>query len=231
MPFTDHLISSHLSPAIYPIFRCCQTSGTSDLPDFSLLPDVWHQRFIRLFAAARRLAAANSFFILKFFYLFFFIFFFSFEFRERNRSFSELRTCRTRVRPSPFSEPRFGPVLFPNSEPARVRRKELAFLRTSNLPNQGWSRSFFRTPNPGERNWPFYELRTCRTRVRPSSYSELRTCPGSELRERNWPFSELRTCRTRVIPVLSSYSKLKLRTPGKNPILDHLGCSQLSQNH
>ena len=59
VPFTDHLISSHLSPSIYPIFRCCQTSGTSDLPDFSLLPDVCHQRFIRLFAAARRLAAAT----------------------------------------------------------------------------------------------------------------------------------------------------------------------------
>ena len=59
LPFTDHLISSHLSPAIYPIFRCCQTSGTSDLPEFSLLPDVCHQRFIWLFAAARRLAAAT----------------------------------------------------------------------------------------------------------------------------------------------------------------------------
>ena len=69
VPFTDHLISSHLSPAIYPIFRCCQTSGTSDLFDFSLLPDVCHQRFIRLFAAARRLAAATplllSYFLAK----------------------------------------------------------------------------------------------------------------------------------------------------------------------
>ena len=66
VPFTDHLISSHLSPAIYPIFRCCQTSGTSDLPDFSLLPDVCHQRFIRLFAAARRLAAATPFIFFGF---------------------------------------------------------------------------------------------------------------------------------------------------------------------
>ena len=60
--FTDHLISSHLSPAIYPIFCCCQTSGTSNLPDLSLLPDVCHQRITRLFAAARRLAAATHFF-------------------------------------------------------------------------------------------------------------------------------------------------------------------------
>ena len=34
-----------LAPAIYmyPTFRCCQTSVTSDLSDFSLLPDAWQQ--------------------------------------------------------------------------------------------------------------------------------------------------------------------------------------------
>ena len=76
-------------------------------------------------------------------------------------------------------------MLSPNSEPATVRssEKELAFLRTSNLPNQGWAQFFLRTralPRFGERNWPFSELRTCRNRVRPSSFTELRTCQDSE---------------------------------------------------
>ena len=85
---------------------------------------------------------------------------------------------------SPNSEPGFGPVLSLNSEPARVQssekrtglspnqgsarfllqtpnlpgfevhRKELAFLGTPNLPNQGYTRSFS-------------EHRTCRARVIP----------------------------------------------------------------
>ena len=38
-----------LSPAIYLTFCCCQTSVTSILPNFSLLPDVCHQRFTRFF--------------------------------------------------------------------------------------------------------------------------------------------------------------------------------------
>ena len=117
MPFTDHLISSHLSPAIYPIFRRCQTSGTSDLPDFPLLPDVCHQRFIRLFVAARRLAAATpylsrySFFPFRFsislfvFHFWFFTFrirfFFSFRFTFfdiQNRA--EYRILTFKLRPN-----------------------------------------------------------------------------------------------------------------------------------
>ena len=38
-----------LSPAIYLTFCCCHASVTSDLPNFSLLPDVCHQRFTRFF--------------------------------------------------------------------------------------------------------------------------------------------------------------------------------------
>ena len=86
-----------------------------------------------------------------------------------------------------------------------VRRMEPVFLRTPNLPKQGSA-------------GPFSELRT----VRHCPSSELRTCQGLEFGERNWPFSELRTCRTRVIPILSPNSELKLRTLGKNTILDHL---------
>ena len=37
-----------------------ESSVTSDLSDFSLLPDIWHQRFTRLFAA---LAAATLFYL------------------------------------------------------------------------------------------------------------------------------------------------------------------------
>ena len=121
-----------------------------------------------------------------FLFLFFSFFFFSSEFGERNRSFSELRTCRTSVPPGPFSklrtcqtmvwpcpfselrtcqssekgtglslnsepaEPGFGPVLTTNSQPARVRRKELAFLRTLNPSNQDYTRSFSKLRTPGK---------------------------------------------------------------------------------
>ena len=118
MPFTDHLNSSHLSPAIYPIFRRCQTSGTSDLPDFPLLPDVCHQRFIRLFVAARRLAAATPYlfslfvfpfsffdFVIRFsllvFHLSYSLFFFSFRFTFfdiQNRA--EYRILTFKLRPN-----------------------------------------------------------------------------------------------------------------------------------
>ena len=72
------------------------------------------------------------------------------EFGERNGPFSELRTWFGKVRPgpnseparvrssekgmglSPNSEPRFGPVLSLNSEPAKL----------------GWTRFLLRTPNP-----------------------------------------------------------------------------------
>ena len=60
----------------------------------------------------------SSFFLLFFFFIFFF---FSSEFRERNRSFSELRTCR----------------------PGSAR----SFLRTLDLLNKGSALSFVRTPN------------------------------------------------------------------------------------
>ena len=79
------------------------------------------------------------------------------------RSF--LRTCRTKVRPCPFSEPGepgFGPVLSPNL------------------------RSF------GERNGPFSELPTCRTRIISGPFSERLTRVNSvHLRTPTWN-SELR---------------------------------------
>ena len=106
------------------------------------------------------------------FFIFFLISFFYFFLRKRNRSFSQLRTCRTilrtcrtKFRPCPFSEPARVQSsekvtgLSSNSEPAEpvlalflfqtanlpgfgVQRKELAFHRTPNLPNQGYTRSF-----------------------------------------------------------------------------------------
>ena len=53
-------ISLHiLQPKNKTVFAVFITiTNTSDLPDFSLLPDVCHQRFTRLFAAARRLSPA-----------------------------------------------------------------------------------------------------------------------------------------------------------------------------
>ena len=113
-------------------------------------------------------------------------------FGERNCPFSELRTCQTRVQPSSCSLLRtltgFG-----------VRRKELAFLRTPNLPNQG-SAQFL----PPTLNLPGFG-------VQRKELAFLRTPNLGYTRF----FSELRTCQTRVIPVLSPISELKLRTPGK----------------
>ena len=92
--------------------------------------------------------------IFHFFFLFFFLFFifyyFFLSFGVRRKEPVFLRTFQTRVRPSPFSEPaepRFGPVLSPNSEPARVQSLEKGTGLSPNLPNQGYTRSFskFRT--------------------------------------------------------------------------------------
>ena len=131
-----------------------------------------------------------SFFFHLFFYYFFSLFFFS--------SFSLFLSPNSEP-----AEPGFGPVLSLNSEPARVQssekgtglspnqgsarfllqtpnlpgfevhRKELAFLETPNLPNQGYTRSFS-------------ELRTCRARVIPV------LSPNSELRAktRSWTILE-----------------------------------------
>ena len=59
-------------------------------------------------------------------------------------------------------------------------------------------------------------------RVRRKELAFLRS-PNLPNQDNTCSFSELRTCPTRVIPVLSPNSELKLRTPGKNTILDHLG--------
>ena len=164
------------------------------------------------------------FFFFIFFFLFFSIFFFhffSFFFLWSSENGTALSPNSKPAKPgfspvhSPNSEPtepRFGPVLSPNSEPAESELGPV--LSPNSEPARVWEF--------GERNWLISDLQTCRTRDRPSSCSELRICQGSEFRERNWPFSELRNCRTRVIPILSPNSELKLRTPGKNTILDHL---------
>ena len=52
--------------------------------------------------------------------------------------FSEVQTCRTRVRSSPFTELR---IQTPN------QGSTIFFLRTPNLQSKGSSRSFLRTPN------------------------------------------------------------------------------------
>ena len=130
----------------------------------------------------------TALFLFLIFFSFFFIIFLFFGVRRKEPVFlrtpdlpnkgsacSELRTCRTRVRPGSFSElrpckgsefgkgthsePGFGPVLTPNSEPARVRSSQKGtgfsrnskpaepglypfFLRTPNLPSQGYTRFF-----------------------------------------------------------------------------------------
>ena len=103
-------------------------------------------------------------------------------------SFSELQTCRTRVRPVPFS----------NSEPK---------LRISIQPG---SFSELWTCQTRVGHIPLSELQTCQTRVQPCLFSELRTC---WTRVRLIPFSKLQTCRARVPPV--SFSELQTRTPNQ----------------
>ena len=86
------------------------------------------------------------------------------QFGEKNRPFSELRTCRTRVQPGPFSDfQTCRPESFlrtPNLSNQRSARSFLPELRTCqslekgtgvspNLPNQGYTQSFLRTPNQG----------------------------------------------------------------------------------
>ena len=116
-------------------------------------------------------------FSLSFFFLFIFILFFSWEFEERNWSFSELRTAkpgfgRVLSLNSEPAKPRFCSVLSPKSEPARVRSLEKGtglsansepaepglypfFLRTQ---NQGYTHSFSElrteTPNSGQKHNP-----------------------------------------------------------------------------
>ena len=140
------------------------------------------------------------FFFLQFFFLY--IFFFHF--------FSFLRHSEKGTGLSQNSEPAktgFGPVLSPN------------------LLNQGSALSFLRIPNLtgfGERSyWPFSELWTG---VRSSSYYEHARVwsseKGTDLSPNQGYTRSFFELRTRVIPILSP--KLKLRTPGKNTILDHL---------
>ena len=111
-----------------------------------------------------------SFFLFLFFFFsifssFFHFFFFSWEFGERNRSFSEIRTCQTRVRPGPFSEPTFRPVLSPNLPVFGERRKELAFLRTWVRPSSYPKLRTCQSSEFRELNRPFSKLLTCQTRT------------------------------------------------------------------
>ena len=85
------------------------------------------------------------------------------EFGERNWPFSELRTCRTRVWPGSYSKlwtcqgSELGERNWPFSEPAKPGLYPF-FLRTPNLQNQGYTRSFSEirteTPNSGQKHNP-----------------------------------------------------------------------------
>ena len=116
--------------------------------------------------------------------------------KVRPSSFSELRTCQTRFRHGPFFNLRTcgTNVVLSFSEPAC---KGLEF---------------------GERRGPFSELGTCQTRVRLGPFSELRTCgtkvwPYPLTRVWHSPFSELLACQS------SEFVEMKGFSPNSKPEL------------
>ena len=107
----------------------------------------------------------SFFFFSTFFFLIFFLIFFSFFFLffgVLNKEPVFLHTCRTRFRPSPFSELR--------TSQTKVWPSPFSELRTCQTRVRPSSYSELRTCQGsefGERNWHFSELRTCQTRVIP----------------------------------------------------------------
>ena len=155
----------------------------------------------------------SSFFSYIFIYFFSSFFLLFFRVRKKKQVFLRTPNLPNQGWARSFfwtpTKPRFGPDLSPNSEPARVWSSEKGTGLSPNLRNQGWARFFLPTPN----------LTGFRVRKKELAFLQTPNLPNQGYIR---SFSKLRTCRTRVIPVLSPNSELKLQTPVKNTILDHL---------